>query len=261
MFPTFWKIPASGMKTNKPNIRIVAASVTGAMHRHKDLPCQDCFGHAHGKNLVAIVSDGAGSAKYGKIGAKTVCTTLCDLLKNSSFKDIENNISRAIAVTRQKLMRHRLNKGKNEAGLADFAATIVGMVYHQNRGIFFHIGDGAAIALQDDEGHKFIASRPENGNFSCETFFFTQMAWAENLRFTNFESASSIFLMSDGLTNFSFTRDYQDIEKNFILPINSFLKDEKVKNKATRALTNTLNMPKAQKLNPDDKTLVWAMIQ
>ena len=59
----------------------------------------------------------------------------------------------------------------------------------------------------------------------------------------------------------SFTRDYQDIEKNFILPINSFLKDEKVKNKATRALTNTLNMPKAQKLNPDDKTLVWAMIQ
>ena len=68
-------------------------------------------------------------------------------------------------------MRHRLNKTKDEKGIADFAATVVGIVHHKDEGLFFHIGDGAAIALKDDGYENFVASRPENGNFACETFF------------------------------------------------------------------------------------------
>ena len=158
-------------------------------------------------------------------------------------------------------MRHRLNKTKDEKGIADFAATVVGIVYHKDEGLFFHIGDGAAIALKDDSYENFVASRPENGNFACETFFYTQQAWAENLRFTSFSNAHTIFLMSDGLTNFSFANDFKDIEKGFIVPINNFLRDEKAKTKAERALANTLNTPRAQKLNSDDKTLVWAKVK
>ena len=127
--------------------------------------------------------------------------------------------------------------------------------------MFFHIGDGAAIALTGDNYDNFIASKPENGNFSCETFFFTQQAWSENLRFTRYRDAKTIFLMTDGLTNFSFSNDYQNIEKGFIEPINNFLSEEKTRQKAVRALTNTLNTPRAQKLNTDDKTLVWAKVK
>lgn len=235
--------------------KIVAASVTGLAHASNNIACQDCYKYCFGKNLVAVVSDGAGSARYGKIGAKNVCGVLCDLLKNVDFSNIENEIRKAINVVRQKLLLHRFNKTKNEKGLEYFAATIVGVVYNKGRGVFFHIGDGAALSLHDDL--RFIASRPENGSFSCETFFFTQKEWLENLRFTKIQKAKSILLMSDGLTSFAFSHDFNEFEHKFVLPINDYLFNEKSSVRAKRALINTLNTPRAQKLNSDDKTLVW----
>ncbi len=260
MHRTCWKTPGNGMRNKKNDIKVVAASVRGALHEHKDLPCQDCFKHVRGKNFVAVVSDGAGSAKYGKIGAKIACETLCDILKNGDFSQAKDLVCKAVKSAREKLMRHRFNRLKNEAGIADFAATIVGIVHHGKQGLFFHIGDGAAIAIRDGNYTDFVASRPENGSFACETFFYTQQAWQENLRFTPFECAQTIFLMSDGLTSFSFANDFREIEKGFIAPIDRFLSEEKTRAKAIRALANTLNTPKAQRINPDDKTLVWAKV-
>ena len=244
---------------NKKRPKIVAASVTGALHNHRKLPCQDYFKHAVGKNLVAVVSDGAGSAKLGKIGAKIICSTICDLLKNADFAKAPMLIRQAIKLAREKLVLHRLNPSKSEDGIADFAATLVGVVYRENKGMFFHIGDGAAIAVRSGYD-DFIASRPENGNFSCETFFYTQQAWLENLRLTFFENASRLFLMSDGVANFSFTADFREIEQGFVAPIDRFLADTQSKSKAVKALANTLNTPKAQRINSDDKTLVWIKV-
>ena len=112
-----------------------------------------------------------------------------------------------------------------------------------------------ALSLYDD--FDFVASRPENGCFSCETFFFTQEDWLENLRFTRFQKVKNILLMSDGLTSFAFKPDFNEIEQKFVLPINDYLSNEKSLVKAKKALINTLNTPRAQKLNSDDKTLVW----
>lgn len=251
--------PVIGMTmTNKNNFKIVAARVAGRSHRNCNLPCQDFYQCALGKNLIAVLSDGAGSAKYGNIGARTLCSKLCDILKNADFDHIETEIKNAIATARQHLIIHRFNQTKNEIGLEDFAATLVGVVYHQGKGIFFHIGDGAALALHPN--NELNISRPENGNFSCETFFFTQNFWKNNLRFTRFAHPEVLFLMSDGVTSFAFQPDFQNIEKKFIIPINNFLLAEPDCSKAAKALTNTLNTPRAQKLNPDDKTLVWIKV-
>ncbi len=249
------------MTKNNSKIKVVAASVCGPMHKYCKLPCQDYFKHkTGGKNFVAVVSDGAGSAKYGKIGAKTVCDTLVDLLADCPFDKIKEKIPLAIEVARKKIMRHRLNKNKDNAGMIDFSATVVGAACCAGKGIFFHIGDGAAIALKRDNYEQFTASLPENGRFACETFFYTMDDWLDSLRFTDFENADTIFLMSDGLTNFAFSPDFSRIEKGFIAPINEFLCNACCKNKAVRALNNTLNTPLAKRLNSDDKTLLWAKI-
>ena len=63
--------------------------------------------------------------------------------------------------------------------------------------------------------------------------------------------------MSDGLTSFAFRSDFNEIEHKFVYPIDNYLFNEKSLSKAKKALENTLNMPKAQRLNSDDKTLVW----
>lgn len=251
-------IPAIGMMNKKNEYKIIAARVVGAAHRNCGLPCQDYYQYASGKNLVAVLSDGAGSAKHGKIGAKILCSKLCDILKNVDFEHIETEIKNAVAIVRQLLIVHRFNATKNESGLDDFAATLVGTVYHRGNGIFFHIGDGAALSLHSD--NEFRLSRPENGDFSCETYFFTQTYWKANLRFTRFSQPKVMFLMSDGVTPFAFQSDFQNIEPKFIMPINDFLMTEPNKLKAARALSNTLNTPRAQKLNPDDKTLVWIKV-
>ena len=246
------------MKNKPSDIKIIGASVAGLFHTSQKQPCQDYFCYKIGRNLVAVVSDGAGSAKYGKIGACFLCDTLCDILQNAPFSSIEEEVIKAVKAVRQRLELHRFNKSKDDNGLSLFAATLVGVVYHKNNGVFFHIGDGAALSLHSDD--DFCASRPENGTFSCETFFFTQQAWRENLRFTSFSKAKHILLMSDGLTSFAFSPDFKDIEHKFIGPINAFLSQEPSLSKARKALQNTLNTPKAQKLNPDDKTLVWIKV-
>ena len=246
------------MRINNQHIRVLSASVKGALHTQLNAPCQDySLFSPDGRNFVAIVSDGAGSSKYGRIGAKVVCETLTSLLKNIDFNDAKKAIPQAISIARSKLIRHRLNKTKSEASLVDFSATLVGVICFKNKGLFFHIGDGAALAFHDDKFSDFTASRPENGRFKCETYFYTMDDWKESLRYTSFENAHTIFLMSDGLTNFSFSRDYQSIEKGFLQPIADYLSKELCKTKALRALSNTLRDPQASKLNSDDKTLVW----
>lgn len=249
------------MRNTKQNIKVLSACITGPSHSGRGLPCQDyCRYSTKGSNFVAIVSDGAGSAKYGRIGAKIVCDTLIDLLPNVPFRDIKISIINAIEVAREKLTFHRLNSKYNQRGLTSFAATVVGVVYHENQGIFFHVGDGAGLAFTGGDFSRYVASRPENGTFACETYFYTMDDWRDSLRFTSFEKAHTIMLMSDGLTNFSFSPDFSNIEKNFIIPIDTFLSKEKLKSRARRALSNTLNTEQAKKLNPDDKTFLWAKL-
>ena len=247
------------MKT-KRRVRVVAASVAGPLHCHEKLPCQDYFKfRREGKNFVAVVSDGAGSARYGKVGARVICETIIDQLKNTRPHQIIDRTCKAVESARRKLSLHRLNKGKKQENLNDFAATMVGVVYNEGQGCFFHIGDGAALAFNSDgDLQNFVASRPENGNFSCETFFYTQENWKENLRFTRFENFDTIFLMSDGLTNFAFSGDFKQLERGFIWPIHKFLSAQKTQTRACRALANTLDNVQARKLNSDDKTLLWA---
>lgn len=248
------------MATNG-RIQTLSTSIRGSLHQSLGLPCQDysCARTANNK-LVAVVSDGAGSAKHSKIGAKIICDTLCDLLIKSDISSIRSDVVKAIDAARQKLLLHRCNQSKTCAGLINFSATLVGVFYHNHKGVFFHIGDGAGIAFKNGEYGNFIISEPENGAFSCETYFYTMDEWKDCLRFTDFENANRILLMTDGVTGFAFSDDFYKIHRNFLIPVIEYLEHEPRKTYAVEALRNTLNNSRAQRLNADDKTILWAKL-
>jgi len=103
---------------NKDAFQIVVASTVGPYHKARGLDGQDCFACMQNKGrVVAVVSDGAGSAKHGKIGAKYICEKICEVLMKADFKNIRQNVVDAIEYARDELMMHRLNKTKNENGL------------------------------------------------------------------------------------------------------------------------------------------------
>ena len=248
------------MKKTPKSIRVIATKITGNLHSAKKAPCQDFYSYAcSGNKLVAVVSDGAGSSKYGKIGAKIVSETLVNVLINTPFRDVKEGVKKAIEIARAKLVIHRLNKSKSEKEILNFSATVVGAFYHKNRGVFFHIGDGAGVAIyQEGNGIGYTISRPHNGEFSCETYFYTMNNWEKSLRFTEIEKADSLMLMTDGVTGFALNTDMTRLKCGFIEPINKYLRAEANKTKAIKALNNTLDTEKARKLNSDDKTFLWA---
>ena len=246
------------MKKTSKEIRVIATKITGSLHEAKKTPCQDFYHYAcSGNKLVAVVSDVAGSAKYGKIGAKIICETLVSQLINTPLKNVEQAVKRAIEVARGKLMLHRLNKSKSEQEILNFSATVVGVFYHREQGVFFHIGDGAGIAVHSVSPLDYTLSQPMNGRFSCETYFYTMNNWQANLRFTKIDKSEALFLMTDGVTNFALSEDLRHLKKGFIEPINQYLQKEANKLRAIRALNNTLDTKQARKLNSDDKTFLW----
>lgn len=249
------------MPKNK-NIQLLSVSVRGALHKANALPCQDFSCYRQYKNkAVGIVSDGAGSAKYAQIGAKIICETLCDLLIKANLKNVRQTVVDAINVARQKLTLHRFNKSKSTDDLINFSATMVGFFYHNGRGMFFHIGDGAGIAFGVGSYDNLIISEPENGAFSCETYFYTMDDWQDCLRFVPFEDVDRLLLMTDGVTGFVFSDDFYKIHRKFLIPIVEYLENEPRRTYAVKALRNTLNDSRAQRLNSDDKTILWAKLQ
>lgn len=75
------------------NITIIGARVRGKKHKHEGTNCDDWFETASCGSITFIaVSDGAGSKKYSRIGAKTACQTAVGYLSSTFNSAFEANI-------------------------------------------------------------------------------------------------------------------------------------------------------------------------
>lgn len=254
--------------------KTVTASVRGPSHERAGQPCQDSSAWIiHNNRLIAVVSDGAGSAPMAREGSRHVAIGLVEALMQVSrshdwfltlaeiIDRIRNNVCSKHADEHgtQTIDDNRagLTEDEKNAILRHYHATVVGVIADRTGGILFHIGDGAAAAWDSNNTDNIRVSRPENGRYANETYFFTVPDWKHHLRITRFGPCDRFLLTSDGATAFTFNKDFSSFEKRFIGPLDEFLTCTP-QSKAGVALAHTLNDPKARKISQDDKTLLWA---
>jgi hypothetical protein len=89
---------------NYPGCELTGARVRGKKHKHEGTNCDDWFSSANiGEWIILAVSDGAGSKKYSRIGAKASCEAVVEYLKTAVIglqarnPNIESDISAAPA--------------------------------------------------------------------------------------------------------------------------------------------------------------------
>ena len=198
---------------------VVGASVQGNAHIGLDVPCQDYHAYQYIKDGwgIAIVSDGAGSAKQSHIGSAASVERAMyhfkELIKSEEWieKGFLPSESEWMKLSYKvlKTVRNELEllAKRNNCNIKDFSATII-VVIHSPLGLLVvHIGDGRA-GYKDMNGvwHSLII--PHKGEEANQTIFIPSDFW--NIPFYEMSGAtvpesrivrgqvSAFTLMSDG---------------------------------------------------------------
>jgi hypothetical protein len=236
--------------------KVRASTILGASHERKNVPCQDAFAAwSDGPRCIAVVADGAGSAPRGGEGAERAAQVIVACL---SARPAGSGTREAIRAA----MREARTVLSNEATLAgeklrSFATTVVGGVLQGGHGLFFHLGDGLALAFGGAPPYVLrAASHGTPSEFANISSFLTDADWEQNLVFTPVRSASCAMLMTDGFSPFAVGSDGQP-KLRFCEPILDFM-ERHPGEVGARALADMMNREIVRKTSGDDCTLLWA---
>lgn len=249
--------------------RVAGASVAGFSHQEEEIPCQDAHAILTTPSgwLIAVVSDGAGSAPRSGEGSRSFCDEVTSHLR-ARLEEAQINVSTQMdEVTLRLWVESAIEKVRedlfllasaNDGSLRDFHATLVGVVAGAKSGMLFHIGDGAGCATNLRNMSNSILSEPENGEYANETYFATQEDWRAHLRVTPFgPDYDLIALMSDGVTPFALASGGSAPFPPFFEPLSEYLVNHN-RDEREIAIKTILERDDIRRITGDDKTLVWA---
>ena len=227
---------------------IVGASVQGNEHISMDMPCQDSHAYEYIRDGwgIAIISDGAGSAKWPHIGsaASAACAMahFKDLIEKEEWiekgtlpSDIEwmKSSYHVLKAVRNEL---ELLAKNNKCDIKDFNATIIVIIHSPIGLLSVHIGDGRA-GYKDMKGEWHPLITPHKGKEANQTIFIPSDFW--NIPFYEMsgvtvpeskivrEQVSAFALMSDGCESTSWLwNQYNELTGKYYdpnMPYSNFL--------------------------------------
>lgn len=246
--------------THKLSWTITKASVRGESHLINGSPCQDASEvctDASGRWGIAVVCDGAGSAKRSDEGARKVSiafrSALLELALKLDTHEPGNWITDFIA---QKILDIRVDLrilAKND-DIAPFNSTLVACLTSPSGGFSVHIGDGAIFG-ENTNGDLEIISSPENGEYANETFFVTEPHWIRHIRITPMKPMKWLSLCTDGGTSLTMNNE-KTVKTGFVYPVLKKIIETDDPDEKIRVLEEVLSDPKANAVTQDDKTVV-----
>ena len=182
--------------------RFAAARATGTSHLQTGTPCQDrvaCAALANGA-LVAAVSDGAGSAARGEVGAEIAVQAVAGRLRRHREEPDGPALLVALqdaALYARAAVLARAEADGEEAG--SYAATLLALIGTPGGCAALQIGDGVIVAGGQDGGWRWVFW-PERGEYANTTRFLTDDDAPGRIRVAALPgSPADIAIMTDGL--------------------------------------------------------------
>lgn len=154
--------------------RWASASVVGTSHIQNGYRLQDAFAVSELGNgsIFAVVSDGAGSAKFGAYGAWIICRFLSVRFREWFHENPElptnEDLSNWINEIRGRISAIAARRGTVPR---QYAATLAAIVRAPDGTVTLHIGDSAIVGRKGGEWD--VLCWPENGEFASSTYFVT----------------------------------------------------------------------------------------
>ena len=247
--------------------KTVAASVAGTSHVAKNTECQDFYDRQiaglSGEIFIAVVADGAGSAKMGAFGAKTACQTLVREIRSVVEKENKiNAITHGRALEWIKLLQTQFQVLAEAEKLetSDFACTLLCATIQSDTSIFWQIGDGGIIYATSDAPDEYqLVTAPQQGEYANMTNFVTDREAAAALKFETIEKQiDEIAIFTDGLQRIALDYQTGSAHAPFFRPMFAPLRSERIFPNLDEKLQDFLDSPKINERTDDDKTLVLA---
>lgn len=249
----------------RANWKIISASIPGTAHVRRDLPCQDAFAYRlfdtnAGEVLAIVVADGAGSAKFAEIGARTTCdffiSGVAALLENGGKV---SDLNEYFFFEFLKALSNEIAASREIGDLNDYACTFLAVAVSETEAIFAQIGDGAIVYSSEPDEFRLFAV-PQQGEYANTTNFVTDKSAAENLQFARIENRiEELAIFTDGLQrvalDFQSKQPHQPFFRSMLAPLR---RAEHPAANLEEKLSAFLNSPKINERTDDDKTLILA---
>lgn len=244
---------------------VVGAAVRGAAHERFDLPCQDAQGYRVLPNgvLLAVVADGAGTARFSDQGAQVAVEETLRALEAGLGENFPLGAEEWICLVHDSFRAARdsvLEMAEKSGEVArDFACTLAGLVVTQGGLVAGQIGDGALVC-QDNNGDLFPATQIQRGEYANETHFLVQEDALETavIEYTD-RPVCALALMSDGLIRLALKLPAQEPHAPFFLPLFHFIEAEEDETRAADQLARFLSSARVNERTDDDRALILAV--
>jgi hypothetical protein len=250
--------------------RVVAASCVGTSHIATGMPCQDCVGaelfeSQHETVLIAVVSDGAGSAAHSEVGSSRAVETTRRLARNYLSNHTIASFGRKTAEDWLSAIQADIHEiaEQHSAVARDFACTLLVAIVGADAAVFLQVGDGAIVVTKASESREWSpVFWPQHGEYVNTTNFVTMANAAEVLDFVVLnERIDGLASFSDGLENLVLDQATRGAHTPFFNSMIGQVQQQAnrgVDEHVSRMLQDYLSSEKVCQRTDDDKSLILA---